>query len=810
MTAPTRLLMVLAATGCTSVTDDGGAIGSRRFAGAGRMLPDDFATVVAADHPAGAGQYEVWYDAADNTFGTPSAATLGGQPAMRIDDGGFTNGVYSIYEAAIPGDGTYALQVTAQVVEPTAFDGIRAFQIGAAVGAAAVHRGPNPSALPPLAAVGSYAGLTPADDTALGPQVLTTTPFVARAGDDLLVAFGTDVASGGWNLGSGTWSGSHVLVSDLQLVPVDDPSLVVDDDLGPYAETGAWSPGSGVGYAGGGYRYAIAGGAATATWTAALPAAGGWRVEAMFLAGANRASSAVYTVETAGGPVAVPIDQATRSLSWVRLGRWDFDAGPATVTLDAQASEPAGAVVVADAIRFVPEEAPPQDPPEMRLAAITVFDDIDDVDSIQRTVDALRDLHYNAVAVHARYRGDATYFPNRVDATFPNSEPRSPAAGDVDVLGEFVERGHRAGLKVFAYVNTHLVTSGATPELRPEHVVNQHPDWRTWAYNGGNPVVQTAAEDPDGLWLEPALPEVADYLADIAGDIVSNYDCDGIVLDRIRYPQTGFVRADLDFGYHPVAIDAFHACSGGAGVPDPSDPAWIAFRQDAITDTVAGIHRTITAIDPDVQLLAYPIGRLDDAVAYNYQDWPTWLERHALDGVMPQIYTADPALFDDRLVEHRLAYAGDRLLGVTTDGFRAGVDVADQLEAARAAGFDGASPFRYGTLDGFGYLDDLALAWDGVADWPTYPGQGAPIAGLRVCGDRDGAGFSWTLTNPNPAALWYRWVDLASGQTGEGLAPPGASALTTPAAWLGVLLVEWYDEQSDWRLGGAVAGWPGC
>jgi hypothetical protein len=195
---------------------------------------DDFAGGVAqANHPAGAGAFCVWYDARDNAFGTPSAVVVGGDPAMRIDDAGFGNGVYAIYDGAVPADRTYRLRVRLRVIETGGNpDGIRAFQVGVAVAAAAQHRGPNPSAVAPLGPSGAYAGLTSADDTAAGPQVVITDPFLAHAGDDLLVGLVTDVRSGAWNGASATWSGSHVIVHEIELVASET------------SEFGSWSSAS--------------------------------------------------------------------------------------------------------------------------------------------------------------------------------------------------------------------------------------------------------------------------------------------------------------------------------------------------------------------------------------------------------------------------------------------------------------------------------------------------------------------------------------------------------------------------------------
>lgn len=799
------LLAFLALAGCSDGTD--GSASTRA------ALVDFEAGITAQNHPEGAGVYGVWYDAAHNTFGTPSAATLDGARAMRIDDGGFANGVYTIIEAAVPADGTYRVEVPIHVVESaaTSFDGVRRFQVGVAPGG--THRGPNPSALPGLSIVGEYAPLTAGDDTAIGTTVVATGEFAASAGDDLLLALGTDVTSGGWNGQSGFWNGAYVLVGRPRLVPiVVDPSIVVDDDDGApgYTQSGAWSTSGSPGYDGGRYRYGSTGGGSSASWTAAL-LAGFYRVEVIYRAGANRTPDAHYTVHDASGVLAERrIDQRYRDLSWVRLGLIEVvTAGDVTVTLDADGAAP-GAVMIADAVRFFPLDGPPPiDPPEIRMASITVFDDVDDVGAIQATVDELEALHYNAVAVHARYRGDATYVPNRADTTYESSEPRSPAAGDVDVLAEYVERGHRAGLRVFAYVNTHLVTDGSNTPTDPAHVIHAHPEWRTWAYAGGTPVVQDLTHDGEGLWLDPALPEVRRYLADIAGDIASNYDVDGIVLDRIRYPQTSFTRENRDFGYHPDAVRRFHReqrhrWTRHHAVPDPRDPEWIAFRQRAVTETVGAIHDRLAEIDPEMLLLAFPIGRFDDARDFNYQDWPAWLNEHRIDGVLPQIYTSDTVAFRDRLRQHLDAYAGDRLLGVSIDAFRAGVDIEAQIAEARAEGFDGSAPFRHGTLATLGYVEPLQRAWDGVAPFPSTPWASRRIRPLVVRGtcEGDAASTRWRVTNDNVESIAFEWRMLLGGDAvGAGLALPGESVFETPGGRPVLLLVRWHDDRGRERRG---------
>lgn len=786
---------------------------SSHRAALGETSVDDFAGGVSgANHPDGAGAYGVWYDATYNTFGTPSASSLDGAPAMRVDDGGFANGVYAIYAGAIPADGTYRISVPVKVVEAAgATNGIRAYQVGVAVGTDAAHRGSGSTALPGLPIAASFVGLTTGDDNGLGTQTLVTPEFEARAGDDLLIAFGTDVTSGTWSAGSATWGGSYALVGAITLLSaVSDGSSVLDDDDGApeFTQEGSWSVSGGAGYGTGHYRFASSGNATSrAIWESEVEP-GYYDVQVFYRAGGNRATAAHYTISSGSATVETFVNQRVRDQQWVYIGGVDAsESGSIRVTLSAAESMPTGTVVIADAVRFVPSTAPAIDDPEIRLASVTVFGGIDDAGAIQSMVDEIANHNYNAIAVHTRYRGDATYIPNREDSTYFNPEPRNTHVGDVDVLAEFVARGHARGLKVFAYFNTHLVTDGRGEPTDPNHVVNAHPEWRTYAYNGGSPTVQTTAEDGEGLWLDPALPEVQAYLSDIVGDIAVNYDIDGVILDRIRYPQTAFTRENRDFGYHPEAIERFNRRYRKRGVPDPRDPDWIAFRQEAVTANVAAIYDRLTRIDPDLLLLAYPIGRFNDAINFNYQDWPTWLTEGVIDGVLPQIYTADAATFSAQLTQHAEAYGGDRLLGVTLDAFRSGVDLASQIETARLQGFAGSSPFRHGTMGDLGYLEHLRRGWSGTAEWPATPWKNSRMRMLKVRGDcaDDASLRRWTVHNPNGWAIPVEWHVVLTGQTGSYFAPPGESSFE--ASGLGrlpaIALLTW---QSERRTPGVAAG----
>jgi RHS repeat-associated protein len=94
----------------------------------------------------------------------------------------------------------------------------------------------------------------------------------------------------------------------------------------------------------------------TATWQATLPSAGNWRVYARWPAHPNRASNAVFRVQTPSGTVPVSVNQQANGGSWQLLGTYAFGPGAASVSLDDRAD----GYVIADAVKFEPEGALPE------------------------------------------------------------------------------------------------------------------------------------------------------------------------------------------------------------------------------------------------------------------------------------------------------------------------------------------------------------------------------------------------------------------------------------------------------------------
>ena len=150
----------------------------------------------------------------------------------------------------------------------------------------------------------------------------------------------------------------QVMAAVLQFFDLDatvsEVTYILDNNsLAPeYVESGIWATSTATGFNGGTYRFAATGTPATASWNFDAAFDGQGEVFVWYVQGSNRASSAEYQITTAGGTETIAINQKTAGETWVSLGTFDFAAGPAAISLNAENSS-GGSVVIADAVRVV-------------------------------------------------------------------------------------------------------------------------------------------------------------------------------------------------------------------------------------------------------------------------------------------------------------------------------------------------------------------------------------------------------------------------------------------------------------------------
>lgn len=219
-------------------------------------------------------------------------------------------------------------------------------------------------------------------------------------------------------------------------------------------------------------------------------------------------------------------------------------------------------------------------------------------------------LGLNTVIAQVRPFGDALYR----SSLFPWShlctgvQGQDPGFDPLDVL---LTEAHARGLSLEAWVNPYRLRSSASmpPVLAESSLLNAHPEW-----------VCTVNE---GAYLNPAIPEAADYVVQGVAELVQNYAVDGIHFDDYFYPTTD------------PSIDAAQFAASG----ETDLTAW---RRANVTRLVKAAHDAVKAADPTLRFGVSPQGNPDNDRNEQYTDLSVWLTASGADAVVdylcPQIY----------------------------------------------------------------------------------------------------------------------------------------------------------------------------
>ena len=252
-------------------------------------------------------------------------------------------------------------------------------------------------------------------------------------------------------------------------------------------------------------------------------------------------------------------------------------------------------------------------------------------------VDALvanaRAARFNALFVEVRKRGDA-YYNSRF-------EPRaSDVQAGFDPLAYLITRARASGtnppLEVHAWIVTYNIwNQQSTLPSQTNHPYRLHPDWLTESFTGER-------WDGSNYAFDPGHPAVQEHTFNVALDILSRYDVDGLHFDYIRY-------AGRDWGYNPVAVARFNADTASTGRPAPDDSAWQQWRRDQITGLLRRVYLAAAAVRPRAKISAatitwtpaatsFPTWLQSAAWSHVLQDWRGWMAEGLLDLNIPMAY----------------------------------------------------------------------------------------------------------------------------------------------------------------------------
>ena len=184
-----------------------------------------------------------------------------------------------------------------------------------------------------------------------------------------------------------------------------------------------------------------------------------------------------------------------------------------------------------------------------------------------------------------------------------------------DYLATFIFEGHKAGLRVNAGINT--MVGGYHSSIGDVGMLYDRPDLKGWCavdnLSGG---LTNSMDDPETgpRFLDPANPEVQEFLLTMLGELAGYEGLDGIVLDRCRYDDYS-----LDAGYSEAAMEAFSIYLGDTPSAWPVIPRgqtyitnpstlqrnWLTFRCKVIHDFIAKAAEKVHGVNPDVRFGVY-------------------------------------------------------------------------------------------------------------------------------------------------------------------------------------------------------------
>lgn len=307
-----------------------------------------------------------------------------------------------------------------------------------------------------------------------------------------------------------------------------------------------------------------------------------------------------------------------------------------------------------------------------------------------RIADAAVEKGVTALFVHVRFYGDSLY-PSTL---YPWSHILTGGQGKApgwDPLDFMVRETHARGMEFHAWINPMRLQSGTSP-------IALSPDGLYESWKGENPYYFMEWEN--GIYLDPAWPQVRAWIAQGAAEIAERYPVDGVHFDDYFYPSED---ENLDW-------QAYELYAQGVDTP-LSLAQW---RASNITALLQEVHRAVHRARAEAVFGVSPSGNLSLDWSIG-ADVPQWCAAPGcVDYICPQLYYS----FEQAVLPYGEAFAqwdalpkfeGLRVwAGLAL--YKAGTDadggtwldetiLSRQREMARTAGWDGVVLFAAEQLD---------------------------------------------------------------------------------------------------------------
>lgn len=262
-------------------------------------------------------------------------------------------------------------------------------------------------------------------------------------------------------------------------------------------------------------------------------------------------------------------------------------------------------------------------------------------EQIINTLDNIKANGFNNIFLETFFHGK-TIFPsqtmNKYGFTIQNEKFE-----DFDPLEVWIKEAHNRGIKIHVWFQSFYV-GNQPPNDNSSSILSVRPDWgnKTKRYADCNGPTKSVSEH-NGYFIDPANPEVQDFLLELLDEIITTYRPDGINLDYIRYPNANAGNSQNAWGYTQYARSEFKEDFGA----DPVDIAvgdvewydWNQYRRNKITGFVKKVGKLCK--EKRVYLSAVIFPDIASALSTKQQDWRSWSEAGYVNGFTPLFLTYD-------------------------------------------------------------------------------------------------------------------------------------------------------------------------
>ncbi|MBE7712865.1 MAG: hypothetical protein E7Z87_03890 [Cyanobacteria bacterium SIG26] len=265
-------------------------------------------------------------------------------------------------------------------------------------------------------------------------------------------------------------------------------------------------------------------------------------------------------------------------------------------------------------------------------------------EQIIETLEKIQSSGFNSIFLETYFHGN-TIFPSKTMNKY-GFTVQNPIFEGFDPLEVWIKEAHKRDIKVHIWFQSFYV-GNKPPENCASSILSVRPDWgnKTKQY-ANEPTATRSISEHNGYFIDPANPEIHEFLLELVSEIIENYNPDGINLDYIRYPNNNTDKAEAAWGFTDYARNEFKTQYG----IDPVDLTtadvqwfdWNQYRRDNITKFVKKVGELCKKEKVYLSAVIFP--DIASALSSKQQDWRTWSINGYINGFTPLFLTYDQSM----------------------------------------------------------------------------------------------------------------------------------------------------------------------